>query len=128
MSVVQWDKDLFDCFKNPIMCLWSWCIPCGSTCMQAVNAKVINEGHDSSKHCWTAFFCNCCLCYFGAAYNRMKVREKYSIQGNYFIDCLLECFCPCCAVTQEWRQVMDKENGDGDLKIWDYDHKKKGGH
>ena len=90
--------------------------------MQALNAKVTNEGHEGKNAALVAFLLNCCLCYFGAAYNRMKVREKYSIQGNYFVDCLLECFCPCCAVTQEWREVMKRVRGDDDLKIWEYDH------
>ena len=39
------------------------------------------------------------------------MREKYGIDGSLFNDIICHCFCPCCALIQEARQVIvDKGN------------------
>ena len=77
------------------------------------------KGKDDTKaqaiHCLLDFCCGV----YGAAYTRTVVRDKYSIDGNYVVDCLLLYFCGICGITQEWRQVAEKELGDKKKAIWD---------
>jgi Cys-rich protein (TIGR01571 family) len=111
----DWKAKLFDCFENPVMCLWACCVPCGAACMQAVDAYVFSgEKWDATR----AFFLNCCLCCFGAAYNTKAVRERLKIDSNYAIDCVKWMFCPCCTAVQEWREVMLAKKGDDKTLIW----------
>lgn len=49
------------------------------------------------------------LAILGAMFRR-ELRLKFQMAATgvtFFQDCLLYCFCPCCAITQEARQVED---------------------
>lgn len=111
----EWKAGLFDCFKNPAMCLWACCVPCGMPCMQAVDTLVLTSQKDDARR---AFLFGCFLCCFGAAYNTKLVRERLRIDSSYLMDCLKWCFCPCCIAVQEWREVMLAKKGDDKVLIW----------
>ena len=108
----NWKSDNFKCQENWLMCLFAWCVPFGYACMQAFNAKVTTkETNEAIK----AFILTWCCCCFGAGYNRQQLRDKFEIQGSYMMDCLCHWCCGCCAVTQEWMEVMErngKKRGD----------------
>lgn len=109
-----WSFDLFKCFGNPIMCLWSWCIPCGFECMQCVDANhVLGEGKGMK-----AFLCAWCLCCIGAGMNRKDLREELKIEGSFIMDCLLTWCCGCCTVTQEWQETMNNAYKEPKKTIW----------
>ena len=49
-----------------------------------------------------------CFGCFGAAFNRMKLREEYNIEGNYCFDLLAWYYCPCCSSLQEYRESIER--------------------
>ena len=113
-SGTAWKNNLFGCGGNAIMCIWSWCVPCGFHCMQCVDANhVLGEGTGIK-----AFFCAWCLCCIGAGFNRKEIREELKIEGTFLMDCLMEWCCGCCAVTQEWQEAMEKSYKDPKKAIW----------
>jgi Cys-rich protein (TIGR01571 family) len=91
--------------------------------MQAIDAKTLYPEYNAAAP--TAFMLNCCLCCVGAAMNRSAVREKLSREGNFLVDCLLELYCCCFAVNQEWREVSQAKYDDASLAIWDSCGKKE---
>lgn len=114
----NWNSDLFKCFDNAVMCLFSWCVPCGGVCMQAIDAKLALKSEPNAAV--MACLCGWCLCVYGSAWNRSNIRKAYSIDGSYIVDCLLHEFCGCCAATQEWMQVMHKEKGEAKKTICNF--------
>lgn len=131
----NWKYSLFGCCGNPSMCIFATCIPCGYYYMHALNARVSKDKPGDLKSACTAFCCVLGLQSFGASFNRMRIREVYSIEycsqclhGNYIgeycriccswlVDLLTVCMCPCCAVVQEWREVMDRERNDSKITV-----------
>ena len=111
----EWTIKLLDCFHAPIAYLWSYCIPCGIACMQATTARlVVPEENASIKACLFAVF----LCCFGTGLNRSDIRKNLSINGTYLEDCFLTWCLPCCAMVQEWREVMKAKGKDEDEVVW----------
>lgn len=45
--------------------------------------------------------------------SRGNIRRQYGIKGNDCSDCLTSCFCGCCALVQEDREVKAQEKEDG---------------
>ena len=37
--------------------------------------------------------------------SRSSMRRQYGIEGNACSDCLISCFCGCCAAVQEDKEV-----------------------
>jgi hypothetical protein len=50
--------------------------------------------------------------------NRKNLRDVLQLKGNYIVACLLELFCCCCAVTQEWREVFERKFSDSGRSFW----------
>jgi Cys-rich protein (TIGR01571 family) len=84
--------------------------------MQAVDAKELYPEESSAAA--LACLMNICLCCVGAALNRKALREKLNREGSFLVDCLLEFFCCCCAVNQEWREVFSSKYQDENTPIW----------
>jgi Cys-rich protein (TIGR01571 family) len=83
--------------------------------MQATAARLVVPDEDAClKACIFAVF----LCCFGSGLNRSDIRKNLSIQGSYIEDCLLSWCVPCCAVVQEWREVMKVKGKDEDEYVW----------
>lgn len=83
--------------------------------MQALDAKFTKK--EDSNAAIKACFLAMCLSCFGAGCNRMEIRQKFGIEGNYFMDCLLHMFCCVCAVTQEWQHVVGEEFNDPKITV-----------
>lgn len=103
-SEQQWTQSLWSIFENKMMCLLACCVPLGCVCMQAADAKLIHK-QESNGHLIACLLGCCCGC-FGMAYNRKKLRDELSIDGNYCLDLLCMCLCTLCSVTQEWRESV----------------------
>jgi hypothetical protein len=103
--------------------------------MHAMNAKVSMDRPDISDNACLAFCCVFAFLTFGASFNRARIRSKYNIKyfrnhtGCYCIHHSISCFsclldilvsalCPCCAVVQEWREVMERERNDNQMTFW----------
>lgn len=118
----KWDFGTFDCMQNLPMCLWTWCVPCGGTCMQACNAKLTDP--DNKNAALVACLLDCCLGVCGAAYNRYSIRKKLSLEGSAVMDCICQWCCGCCSTVQEWQQVMKTKKGNAKIAIWELKEKK----
>ena len=115
MSEDDWKNGLFDCFQAPLACVWSTCVPWGVACMQATTARhTIAEEDPHVKACLFAS----CLCCFGVAYNRTRIRDNLKIKGSYWEDCIIAAFCPCCSMVREWREVMLSKGKPEDESVW----------
>jgi hypothetical protein len=84
--------------------------------MQAVAAKVTFRAENV---CLYSYICACCLCCYGAAFNRSRIRKQDDIGGYCILEVLLYVFCGVCAVTQEWQHVMKKKKGDSSKTMCD---------
>lgn len=111
----DWKYGTFDCFAAPAVCLWAWCIPGGSTWMQVMSVNNVTDDKDAGLK---AFCCLYWCAYFGAAYNRMTIRDKLDIKGNYCVDLLCYCFCGVCSNVQEYRHVMQEKHNDHKRPPW----------
>ena len=87
---------------DPFSCCLAFCN--GSACLVAeATNKVTHEGF------WRPFILNVVLCCLGGALNRAKIRERYSIEGNFVGDCLVMACCGPCAAAQAWREVKARD-------------------
>lgn len=98
----DFNEPLCGCFKDINSCLLVTFVPCGLCYLQA--KAVDNVTHDGmAVPCMLIYFAGC----LGAAVNRGKVREAFGYNGSFCGDCCLHCFCSCCAVLQEYREVTN---------------------
>jgi Cys-rich protein (TIGR01571 family) len=115
-----WEFGLFDCFAQPVMCIWMLFVPFGMNLMQLVEGRLIYTKDDPKYnfHQGRTIFCACCMCCIGFAYNRMNFRSELRIRGTFLTDLCLYMCCPCCALMQEWRQTMLDKRGQEKVYIW----------
>ena len=86
----QWNTGLFGCFTNPAVCCLTMFAP---VLLFGKNAETISE----NGVLWALASCSPCA----AALLRTQIRKKKGIDGGFFLDLLLYCFCPCCALGQD---------------------------
>lgn len=112
----NWKFTMFSCCNNACMSAFACLVPCSCAFIQCIDSKLAFP--ESSEYCG-AYFC-AFLCCVGMAYNRSQLRKKLSIEGNFFLDCICHSFCSCCAVVQEWREVVAFKFNDDKLHIFNY--------
>ncbi|KYR00189.1 hypothetical protein DLAC_03346 [Tieghemostelium lacteum] len=102
----NWKHTTFDCFATPLLFIISlFCFPC-----QIIRQRltIVREAYGYSD----IAFSICCLPLV-AFQNRYMIRQRYNIRGNMVGDCLLGCFCSCCSIVQQAREMNhhgDKPN------------------
>ncbi|XP_023767232.1 protein PLANT CADMIUM RESISTANCE 2 [Lactuca sativa] len=101
----QWSTGLCDCGKDvPNCCLTCWC-PCISF---GRIAEVVDKGTTSCGVSGALYSILClftgCECVYSFMY-RSKLRQQYMLPEQPCNDCLLHCFCECCALCQEYREL-----------------------
>eukprot|EP00013_Stygamoeba_regulata_P013702 CAMPEP_0177683136 /NCGR_PEP_ID=MMETSP0447-20121125/31628_1 /TAXON_ID=0 /ORGANISM="Stygamoeba regulata, Strain BSH-02190019" /LENGTH=348 /DNA_ID=CAMNT_0019192679 /DNA_START=239 /DNA_END=1285 /DNA_ORIENTATION=- len=104
----RFNEGLFDCVNDPTSC----CLA-ATCCTGSVIGAVAHElhGHNAcAVGClWSLLQCfTLCGNAFLGAYYRSHLRARYNIPGNIINDCLLHTVCPCCAVTQEYREMRSR--------------------
>ncbi|CAG9327722.1 unnamed protein product [Blepharisma stoltei] len=114
----DWEFKLFDCAKNPLMCAWVLCVPCGGDCMQAVTAKV-SDPRNRNAAC-VACLCSFTLFCYGGVFNRHRLSKKLGLKDNIFFNILTAACCESCGNTQEWMETMKRVKGNHELTIVDY--------
>jgi len=90
------------CYKNPILCLFSYCCPC------YVYGKVAESVGENCLMYGALTVLPCRVCFNWKI--RGKVREKYGVDGDMKMDIACHCCCPLCAIIQEANEVQ--ENND----------------
>ncbi|KAI9892990.1 MAG: hypothetical protein M1814_000874 [Vezdaea aestivalis] len=105
----QWHNDLFDCF-SPMgtCCLGCWC-PCilyGKTGARLKDPTLANHNAACNGSCWA--FCGTMCCgvqWILTTLRRGDLRAQYNLPGSTATDLLLSCFCGCCQIIQEEKEV-----------------------
>ena len=92
-----WMHELFGCFNDFRICLFTFCVPCYT---MGRNAEYLGE--------------NCLL--MGILYGvgcgfalgplmRWRIREKKNLQGSMLFDVIVHWLFPCCALIQENQEL-----------------------
>ncbi|CAG9316238.1 unnamed protein product [Blepharisma stoltei] len=97
------EEPLCGCTKDMKSCLISWCVPCGSQCVQGM---AINEASAGSESCFVPCLLAAFLGCIGSAINRGNIRNRYRIDGNFIVDLLISWFCLPCVSCQMYREVQ----------------------
>ena len=113
-----WRYEIFGCFSTPLTSLWACFIPFGIPCLQATTAKLVVTTAAKENQAAIACILATCLCCFGTAYNRTKIRDNLRVEGSYLVDLVIMCLLPCCGVVQEWREVMNNKGLSEDSPVW----------
>lgn len=111
-----WNIGIFECSHNLSTFFFACCVPGGFCCIQMVNASFATREGGAWK-----FVCilDCCLPVIGCVINRVNLRKSLDIKDSIFLDCFFWLYCPCCAVTQEYIETMDKKNSqEKGISIW----------
>lgn len=94
----RWDTSLFSCFENGMVFVATcFCLPC----QLAYQKSAVNNQRCEFKACLPFLFCPCCC----GVVVRSDIREKYGFPGTFCGDLLTLFCCPCCAVSQQSRQL-----------------------
>lgn len=114
----DWSFGLFDCFARCGLCCWAtWC-PCvvyGKNKQRLRNLRqygvpMAGGGDRFNEHCVVhGVLMNTGYAWFLHIPLRAETRERYSIRGDTYIDCLTVWCCRPCAYTQERREIELEE-------------------
>eukprot|EP00210_Caulerpa_lentillifera_P007175 g6865.t1 len=103
----QWvGGGLFDCFSDCSSCCLTCCCPCityaeiGQLLDRRGGCSYVT---DLVLYCLVADFTGC-QCVLGLL-RRSDVRAKYNLVENPCNDFCVHCFCHCCALCQEYREL-----------------------
>ncbi|KAL0431101.1 UNVERIFIED_CONTAM: protein PLANT CADMIUM RESISTANCE 6 [Sesamum radiatum] len=103
-----WRTDLFDCMKNPQNAIITMFFPCVTF---GQIAEIVDSG---STSCGTSGMLYgliaCCLaipCIMSCTY-RTKMRSRFGLIESPAPDWLVHCFCECCALCQEYRELQER--------------------
>lgn len=110
--MAEFEEPLCGCLQDMGVCCFAYFVPLGICCMQAKAVEMATQTNAGGG----SGFCKPCCCIWcfvciGAAYNRGKIREQFSIQGSFCGDCCVWMLCPLCASTQEYREVRNRTMG-----------------
>ncbi|XP_011023892.1 PREDICTED: protein PLANT CADMIUM RESISTANCE 2-like [Populus euphratica] len=103
-----WSTGLCDChddWRNCCITFWCPCVTFGQI------AEIVDKGSSSCGvngalyaliSCVTCFPC-CYSCFY-----RAKMRQQYLLRETPCGDCLVHCFCECCSLCQEYRELKSR--------------------
>ncbi|KAH6837958.1 PLAC8 family protein [Perilla frutescens var. hirtella] len=101
-----WETHLFDCMANPQNAIVTLCFPCVTF---GQIAEVLDNGGTSCATSGILYsLIACCIgmpCLMSCGY-RSKLRAKFGLVESPAPDCLIHCFCECCALCQEYRELQ----------------------
>ena len=94
----QWQTSCMSCFADCGVCWSGHCSPTG------VQSEAVHRVTDSGTcvPCLLDTF----LCCIGRCINRQKFIKAVGIKPNFWYDCLLSWFFPCCAAIQEYNEAF----------------------
>ena len=94
----EWTHDLFNCFDDPRLCIFTFLVPCYTMGRNA-------EYEDFGESCCLVglAYCKCCVAI--GPLMRWRIRELKNIKGSMMRDILTTWCCSCCALIQESREL-----------------------
>ena len=92
---------LFSVFDDVRVCCFGACCPC---CLYGDNVNRLNGGTGYLPHCCLMMLCPCFSCLY-AGKTRAELRSKYGLHEEPCSDCVVHCFCVCCGICQEAREM-----------------------
>ncbi|ESQ48056.1 hypothetical protein EUTSA_v10021908mg [Eutrema salsugineum] len=104
----EWKSGLCSCMEDGE----NACLTCFCPCITFGRiAEVVDEGETGCGKCGMFYGLICCVtglpCLFSYMY-RTKMREMYELQESPASDCITHCFCECCALCQEYRELRSR--------------------
>eukprot|EP01091_Cochliopodium_minus_P018131 TRINITY_DN7281_c0_g1_i1.p1 TRINITY_DN7281_c0_g1~~TRINITY_DN7281_c0_g1_i1.p1 ORF type:complete len:116 (-),score=12.82 TRINITY_DN7281_c0_g1_i1:74-421(-) len=72
-------------------------------------AKIASYLDDRKKFGLSDVFPICCCPVCCACMNRVKLREKYKIEGQNWMDFLKVCCCSVCSQTQQMQEIIKRD-------------------
>jgi len=103
-----WRESYCGCFGDCGSCCLGCCCPCIQYGMNV--ERLEGPGSSCVGHCCLYYIClqiGCCCCVHGP--KRTQLRAKFGLVENCSNDCCATCFCPCLAMTQEWREMVARD-------------------
>jgi len=115
----EWQNDLFDCFEGPDnLCLkgtFCSCFVYGKTKARLRDPTL--AGYERINNDCLIFVASSLCCGWGPMIfqflKRQEVRAKYNIRGDTVTDGLFSCFCGCCSIIQDEKEVIARQAGAG---------------
>jgi len=107
----NWSNSFWDCCSPIDLCFMGWCCPCflfGKTQSRLKHGEISSCNVDCLG--W------CLMAHFGASWiyqtiKRGDMRDRYGIQGSMMGDCAGAYCCTCCALVQEEKEALLREEG-----------------
>ncbi|ESQ48055.1 hypothetical protein EUTSA_v10022218mg, partial [Eutrema salsugineum] len=111
----KWSSGLCSCMEDGETA----CLTCFCPCITFGRiADILDKGSTGCGKCGMFYGLICCViglpCLFSYMY-RTKMREMYELQESPASDCITHCFCECCALCQEYRELKAHDNVDPSL-------------
>lgn len=111
----DWQIGFWDCCSTGSLCLEAAACPCilaGRRHLRIKNTKP-TELTSTNGYCFGCFFFTIPLIPFYWVFTmstRREIRYKYSIRGSNRGDCMRSACCPYCALVQEEREILLRED------------------
>ncbi|KAL6784334.1 hypothetical protein ACKKBG_A05745 [Auxenochlorella protothecoides x Auxenochlorella symbiontica] len=107
-SLEEWNTGLFDCWEDCHLTAEGLCCP---QCLHADNATRIDRfatccPYQCSYMCLSALL----LCSLVGGHHRKELRHTFSLPESPCSDHMVHCFCSCCALCQEAREIKRRSN------------------
>ena len=101
----NWNAQVFSCMDDAGQCCTACCCPCITF---GKNKGAYNNQENHSESCMIYFIlmlvCGIAVPFYQAGF-RGEIRNRYSIPGSYFGDCCMSCWCGCCTLIQEQKEL-----------------------
>ena len=98
--MANFNEELFGCLTDIKICLFGFLIPGGACFLQAA---AIDKAYGQGKLI-PCLFPLCFLC-IGGGVNRLKIRERYTLEGGLTNDICIWLIAPICASIQEYKET-----------------------
>ena len=95
----NFNEELFGCFSDMKLCLFAGLFPGGICCLQAA---AVDKAYGQGKLV-PYLFPLCFLC-IGGGVNRLKIRERFGIEGSCIKDSSIWFIFSFCASLQEYKE------------------------
>ena len=94
----EWSNDLFGCFNNAGLCIFTFFVPC-----YTFGKMKEAQGEDCVK-CGLAALIPC-FNFWLFITTRGQIREEKGIDGSFVNDALMVCFCGLCTIVQSAQEM-----------------------